>query len=153
MALGNEALLDWNDHMVPVASVISFVRKVKKAISQPVTVADNYNWWALHGTGLAKELDFVSFQTYPVWEGKNIDEAMSFPIANLQTVRNALPQSRFVITESGWAPVASEFGPRANEAKQKSRPGPGAAGEVTIASFPDNGSTNHYRIYRVIELR
>ena len=45
VAVGNEALVDWNDHMVPVDSVISYVRKVKKSISQPVTVADNYNWW------------------------------------------------------------------------------------------------------------
>jgi len=119
VAVGNEALVDWNDHMVPVESITRYVRKVKQAISQPVTVADNYNWWALHGATLAKELDFVSIHTYPVWEGKDIDEAMPYTIANLQAVRNALPQSRLVVTEAGWATVASEFGPRADEAKQK----------------------------------
>ena len=40
-------------------------------------------------------------------------------IANLQAVRNALPHSRLVITEAGWATMASEFGPRADEEKQK----------------------------------
>ncbi|MGO9479537.1 MAG: glycosyl hydrolase family 17 protein [Limisphaerales bacterium] len=119
VAVGNEALVDWNDHLVPVDSVISYVRKVKRSIPQPVTVADNYNWWAHNGAGLARELDFVSVHTYPAWEGKDIDEAMPFSIANLQAVRNALPQSRIVITEAGWATVASEFGPRAGEAKQK----------------------------------
>jgi exo-beta-1,3-glucanase (GH17 family) len=119
VAVGNEALVDWNDHMVPVDSVIAYVRQVKKAIRQPVTVADNYNWWAYQGATLAKELDFVSVHTYPVWEGKDIGEALAYSIANLQKVRNALPQSRLVITEAGWATVASEFGPRADEAKQK----------------------------------
>lgn len=119
VAVGNEALVDWNDHMVPVEAVIRYVRKVKRSIAQPVTVADNYDWWAKHGATLAKELDFVSVHTYPVWEGKNIDEAMSFTIANLQAVRKALPGSRLVITEAGWATVASEFGPRASEEKQK----------------------------------
>lgn len=119
VAVGNEALVDWNDHLVPLDSVISYVRKVKKSISQPVTVADNYNWWSHHGAVLAKELDFVSVHTYPVWEGKDIDEAMPFSIANLQAVRNALPHSRLVITEAGWATSASEFGPRASEEKQK----------------------------------
>ena len=119
VAVGNEALVDWNDHMVPVESVIRYVRQVKKAVSQPVTVADNYAWWARHGSALAKELDFVSVHTYPVWEGKDIDEAMAFTIANLQAVRNALPHSRLVITEAGWATVAREFGPRADEEKQK----------------------------------
>ncbi|MGN6554228.1 MAG: hypothetical protein ACTHLW_10960, partial [Verrucomicrobiota bacterium] len=89
VAVGNEALVDWNDHMLPVGSVINYVRKVKSAISQPVTVADNYNWWAQHGAELAKEVDFVSVHTYPAWEGKDIDEAMPFSIANLQAVRNA----------------------------------------------------------------
>ena len=119
VAVGNEALVDWNDHMVPVDSVIGYVRKVKKSISQPVTVADNYNWWSHHGAVLAKELDFVSVHTYPVWGGKDVDEAMPDSIANLQAVRNALPHSRLVITEAGWASSASEFGPRASEEKQK----------------------------------
>jgi exo-beta-1,3-glucanase (GH17 family) len=119
VAVGNEALVDWNDHMVTVDSIISYVRTVKKSIRQPVTVCDNYNWWAHQGTALANELDFVSVHTYPAWEGKDIDEAMPFSIANLQAVRNALPHSRLVITEAGWATVASEFGPRASEEKQK----------------------------------
>jgi exo-beta-1,3-glucanase (GH17 family) len=94
VAVGNEALVDWNDHMVPVDSVIRYVRRVKRAVSQPVTVADNYAWWARHGSALAKELDFISVHTYPIWEGKDIDQAMPFTIANIQAVRNALPRSR-----------------------------------------------------------
>jgi exo-beta-1,3-glucanase (GH17 family) len=119
VAVGNEALVSWNDHMVPVDSVIAYVRKVKQSVRQPVTVCDNYDWWAKHGTALAKELDFVSVHTYPLWDGKNIDEAMAFSIANLQAVRKTLPNSRLVITEAGWATIASEFGPRAGEAQQK----------------------------------
>jgi exo-beta-1,3-glucanase (GH17 family) len=117
--VGNEALVNWTDHLVPVDSVISYVRKVKKAIKQPVTVAENYDWWVHQGTALAKELDFISVHTYPVWESKDINEGLSFTIANIQAVRNALPRSRIVITEAGWATVAREFGPRAGEEKQQ----------------------------------
>ncbi len=119
VAVGNEALVEWNDHMVPLESVIRYVRKVKQSIPQPVTVADNYNWWVHHGAALAKELDFVSVHIYPVWEEKDIDEAMPYSIANVQAVRDALPQSQLVITEAGWATAADEFGPRASEEKQK----------------------------------
>ncbi len=118
VAVGNEALVDWNDHMVTMESIIRYVRQVRSEIRQPVTVADNYLWWAQHGAALARELDFVSVHTYPVWEGKDINEAMPFTIANLEAVRKALPKSRIVITEAGWATVASEFGQRASEAKQ-----------------------------------
>lgn len=119
VAVGNEALVEWNDHMVPVESVIRYVRQVKQAVTVPVTVADNYDWWAKHGAALAQELDFISVHIYPVWENKDIDEGMAYSIANLQVVRSALPQSRIVIAEAGWATTASEFGQRADEAKQK----------------------------------
>ncbi|MGB6222818.1 glycosyl hydrolase family 17 protein [Haloferula sp.] len=118
VAVGNEALVEWNDHMVPVDSIIRYVERVKQAVEQPVTVADNYDWWAKHGGKLAEKVDFVSIHIYPVWEQKDIDEAMSYSIANVQAVRNALPNSQIVITEAGWATTASEFGERASEAKQ-----------------------------------
>lgn len=117
--VGNEALVEWNDHKVDTDTIISYVKQVQAAIKQPVTVADNYDWWALKGQKLAKAVDFVSIHVYPVWEGKDIDEAMSYTIENVQKVRNAIPDSKLVITEAGWATVASEFGDRANEEKQE----------------------------------
>ncbi|WP_372773891.1 glycosyl hydrolase family 17 protein [Mangrovibacterium sp.] len=116
--VGNEALVDWNDHKVDTDSIIAYVQRVKGAIDQPVTVADNYEWWAANGQKLARELDFVAIHVYPVWEGKDINEAMSYTIENVQKVRDALPDSRLVITEAGWASIASEFGERASEEKQ-----------------------------------
>ena len=119
VAVGNEALVSWNDHMVPLDSIISYVRKVKKSVAQPVTVADNHDWWTRHGPSLAKELDFVSVHIYPLWEGKDIEEGMAFGINNLKAVRKTLPDSQLVITEAGWATTANEFGPRAGEEKQQ----------------------------------
>jgi len=117
--VGNEALVGWNDHKVSVDTVITYVRGVKKEISQPVTVADNYEWWAAHGSKLAKELDFISIHIYPVWEGKDIEQGLSYSIANVQKVRDSIPDSQIVISEAGWASVASEFGDRASELKQE----------------------------------
>jgi exo-beta-1,3-glucanase (GH17 family) len=116
--VGNEALVDWNDHKVDVDTIISYVKKVKSMIDQPVTVADNYKWWADHGNELAQVCDFVSVHTYPVWEGKDIDEGMPYTIENMEEVRKALPNSQLVITEAGWATIASEFGERASQEKQ-----------------------------------
>lgn len=116
--VGNEALVDWNDHLVDTDSIIAYCRQVKAAIQQPVTVAENYEWWAANGQQLACELDFISIHLYPVWEGKDIDEGLSYSIANVEKVREALPNSKIVISEAGWASVASEFGERASEEKQ-----------------------------------
>lgn len=116
--VGNEALVSWTDHLVPIEQVIGYVREVKGAIEQPVTVAENYEWWAQSGSELAAELDFVSVHIYPIWEGRDIDQGLSYSIDNMQRVRDALPDARLVISEAGWATTASEFGERASEAKQ-----------------------------------
>jgi exo-beta-1,3-glucanase (GH17 family) len=117
--VGNECLVDWNDHKVAVDTIISYVIQVSSQIQQAVTVADNYKWWAEQGTELAKVVDFVSIHVYPVWEGKDIEEGISYTINNVEEVSKALPNSKIVITEAGWATVASEFGERASEAKQE----------------------------------
>jgi exo-beta-1,3-glucanase (GH17 family) len=116
--VGNEALVDWNDHKVDVDTIILYSKKVQQSIEQPVTVADNYEWWAAHGEKLAEVLDFISIHVYPVWEGKDIDEGLSYSIENMEKVRKALPNAKMVISEAGWASVASEFGDRASEEKQ-----------------------------------
>jgi exo-beta-1,3-glucanase (GH17 family) len=117
--VGNEALVDWNDHMVPLDKVIAYVREVKAAIEQPVTVADNHVWWIKSGAPLAAEVDFVGVHTYPVWEEKSIDEGLAYTIENINGVRRAIPGSRIAILEAGWATAASEFGARASEGNQK----------------------------------
>lgn len=116
--VGNEALVEWNDHMVLLENVIAYVRQVQAAIDQPVTVADNYVWWMREGAPLAAVVDFVGVHTYPQWEEKTIDEALSYTIENIDGVRAALPGKTIAILEAGWASVAIEFGDRANEADQ-----------------------------------
>jgi exo-beta-1,3-glucanase (GH17 family) len=116
--VGNEALVEWNDHMVPLEQVIGYVREVKAGIEQPVTVADNYLWWIQSGAPLAAEVDFLAVHSYPAWEGKSIDEALAFTIENVEGVREALPGKQIVLFEAGWATVATEFGDRASEANQ-----------------------------------
>ena len=116
--VGNEALVEWNDHMVPVEGVIAYVREVKREVEQPVMVADNYVWWIKEGADLAAELDYIGVHTYPVWEDKTIDEALAFTMENVDAVHAALPESKIVILEAGWATTSIEFRERANEANQ-----------------------------------
>jgi exo-beta-1,3-glucanase (GH17 family) len=116
--VGNEALVEWNDHMVTLDSVITYVKQVKKSIHQPVTVADNYEWWIKDGAPLAAVVDFIGVHTYPAWENKSIDEALAYTVQNIEDVHRALPGKPIAILEGGWATIASEFGERANEENQ-----------------------------------
>lgn len=116
--VGNEALVDWNDHMVTQEKVIEYVLQVKGAIKQPVTVADNYEWWIKDGAPLADAVDIIGVHTYPAWEEKTIDEALDYTIENLVRVQQALPNKPIAVLEAGWATTAIEFGDRASEEHQ-----------------------------------
>lgn len=116
--VGNEALVSWNDHMVPIEAIMAYVRQVKGAIEQKVTVADNYLWWIENGAPLAAELDFIGVHTYPQWEEKSIGDALAYSIENIERVHAAIPGKPIAILEAGWASTGEEFGARASESNQ-----------------------------------
>jgi exo-beta-1,3-glucanase (GH17 family) len=103
LSAGNEATVDWTDHYVPVKSVIKYVKMLKEGTKQPVTFCENYVPWLDKLKGLVEEVDFISIHTYPVWEYKNIHEALEFTKENYFAVANKYPNKPVVITEAGWA--------------------------------------------------
>ena len=119
VSVGNEALVSWTDHKVDVDKVIKYVKKVKRSISQRVTVAENFAWWAESGKPLARELDFITVHSYPIWAERDIDEALAFTAGNIEKVREALSGVELIIGEVGWTTTASEFGDRASEENQR----------------------------------
>jgi exo-beta-1,3-glucanase (GH17 family) len=116
--VGNEVLVDWTDHMVPLPRIIAYLREVRAAVAQPVTVADSYPWWTDHGASLAAEVDFAGVHTYPVFEHQTIDQALPYMDAGISRLRAALRGKPVVVLEAGWPSVASEFPDQASEANQ-----------------------------------
>jgi exo-beta-1,3-glucanase (GH17 family) len=110
LSVGNEVLVDWSTHQVPLDRVIYFVRKVRAATSLPVTVADNYACWLGTCGVLAPEVDFIVIHSYPLWERFDIDmedgadrAALDHTIANYDVVHERHPDVPVVIGEAGWA--------------------------------------------------
>ncbi|MDW3191161.1 MAG: glycosyl hydrolase family 17 protein [Cytophagales bacterium] len=103
LSVGNEATVDWTDHMVPVESVVNYVKMVKAETKQPVTFCENYVPWLTKLEPLAEVVDFISIHTYPVWEYKNIHEAIHYTEDNYKVVAEKYPHKQIVITEAGWA--------------------------------------------------
>lgn len=119
VAVGNEALEDWSDHLVPVEQVIAYVRQVRAAVPQPVTVANSYSWWRDHGAALAAEVDFLGAHSYPLFEGQTIDTALAFLASGIAATRAALPKRPLMVLEAGWPTTSSEFPDQASEANQR----------------------------------
>lgn len=102
LSAGNEATVDWTDHLVPVEQVVKYVRMIKQGAKQPVTFCENYVPWLNKLKPLVDEVDFISIHTYPVWEYKHIHEAMHVTMDNFYSVADAYPDKPVVITEAGW---------------------------------------------------
>ena len=103
LSTGNEACVEWTDHYVSERNIIEYVKMVKQGAKQPVTYCENYVPWITKLKKLASEVDFISIHTYPVWEYKEIHEAMEYTSQNYFSVAELYPDKQVVITEAGWA--------------------------------------------------
>jgi exo-beta-1,3-glucanase (GH17 family) len=119
VAVGNEATVDWSDHIVPVPKMIEYVRWVKARLPQPVTFCENYVPWQHKLRDLVPELDFLSLHTYPVWEYKHIHEALDYTKENIASVAQLYPGKTIVITEAGWCTNSNGRGMNAEHAVQE----------------------------------
>lgn len=122
LSVGNECCVDWTDHYVPVKHVVEYAKRVKEFTKQPVTFCENYVPWLNKLKPLADVVDFISIHTYPVWEYRNIHEALEYTRGNFEIVANMYPDKPIVITEAGWATNSNGRGinpEHVNEENQK----------------------------------
>ncbi len=110
VSVGNEASVEWTDHMVPVNRLIAHTLKLKNAISQPVTFCENYVPWTYKLEPLAEELDFISIHTYPAWEYRSVHDALEYTKQNYHSVVDHYPGKPVVITEAGWTTASNGRG-------------------------------------------
>jgi exo-beta-1,3-glucanase (GH17 family) len=121
VAVGNEALVDWTDHLVPLPRMLEAVRFVKQHVRQPVTVCENHVPWRGALQPLAAELDFLSVHSYPVWEGRPVAEALAHTQADLAAVAAANPGKPLVLSEVGWCTAANGRGFPAHHASTEAQ--------------------------------
>jgi exo-beta-1,3-glucanase (GH17 family) len=110
VSAGNEASVEWTDHMVPVDGLVKHVRNIKASIKQPVTFCENYVPWTYKLEPLAVELDFISVHTFPVWEYRTMEDAIEYTKQNYHSVVNHYPNKPVIITEAGWTTASNGRG-------------------------------------------
>ena len=102
VSIGNEASVDWTDHLVPVERLVELATRVKTASLAPVTFCENYVPWTQKLQSLVEIIDIISVHTYPVWEYQSLENAISYTEQNYLSVANAYPDKQVIITEAGW---------------------------------------------------
>lgn len=110
VSIGNEASVDWTDHLVPVDSLVEYAKRVKTKVTQPVTFCENYVPWTQKLAPLVEIIDFISIHTYPVWEYQSIDNALAYTDQNYRSVSEHYPDKTVVITEAGWTTMSNGRG-------------------------------------------
>ena len=129
VAVGNETQVGWSPHPSPLEKVIPYVRQVRAGVSVPVTSADDFGWWVRpESRVLAAELDFVFTHAHPLWNGRQLDEAMPWLIETIAAVQAMHPDREVVIGETGWATAVHDQGEQARLIK-------GAVGEAEQRRF------------------
>jgi exo-beta-1,3-glucanase (GH17 family) len=119
VSVGNEASVEWTDHLVTVEKLIEYVQRIKSAVVQPVTFCENYVPWVNKLQPLVEELDFISLHTYPVWEYQTVDNALEYTRQNFYSVADFYPGKPVVITEAGWTTKSNGQGIETANASQQ----------------------------------
>lgn len=102
--VGNEIFVDWSYHRIDdMDGVIEQIRQVRASVPQPVTVADDYNFWNKpHARRVADELDFICLHAYAFWNDKTLDVAMDWTESIYRDIQSRHPDQRIAYCETGW---------------------------------------------------
>lgn len=114
ISAGNETQVSWSAHRFPAEQLIRDIRTLRARTRQPVTTADDYNFWNKPGSrAVAGEIDFITMHAHPLWNGRMLDEALDWTVATYESIRSAHPGHTVVLGETGWATRRHDEGEQA----------------------------------------
>ncbi len=122
VCVGNETQVSWSPHPCPLPLLLDHVRRVREGVGVPVTVADDFSFWnEPRSRTLAAEIDFITMHAHPLWNGRQLNEALPWLRRQTDAVRALHPGRAVVLGETGWATSACGQGEQARLIK--GRPG------------------------------
>ena len=129
VSVGNETQVAWSAHRSPLPQLIEHVRAVRAQVAQPVTTADDYNFWNKpEGQTMAAEVDFLLLHAYAMWNQQALEDAVPWTATVVADIRRRHPKLVVVLGETGWA---TALNPEGDERKYIKAP----AGEAEQARF------------------
>ena len=111
LVVGNETQVYWSAARVPHAQLVDAIREVRARVAQPVTSGDDFAFWEHPDSrALAAELDFVMVHLHPLWNGSQLDTAITWVARRHGVVAALHPGRPVVIGETGWATRRNDQG-------------------------------------------
>ena len=104
VSVGNETQVSWSSERSDPEALIRYIRRVRDAVPQPVSCADDYSYWKTPDSRrISAELDFLMVNLYALWNGQPLDQAMKWTAGVYGDIRALHPGRPVVISETGWA--------------------------------------------------
>jgi exo-beta-1,3-glucanase (GH17 family) len=109
LLVGNEVLLRRD---LTSAQLISYIRRVKAAVKQPVSYADVWAFY-LKYPEVGREVDYITIHILPFWEDEPvaIDHIEEHFVKIVERIRQAFPGKPVLIGEAGWPSLGRDRGP------------------------------------------
>lgn len=131
VSVGNESQVFWSGHRTPQAILLKHLRAARAGIRQPVTTADDYNFWNKpEAAPVAAEVDFLLLHAYAMWNGISLEEAVPWTAGIVDDIQARHPTLPIVLGETGWA---TTLDPNGDEIQHIKAP----AGEAEQTRFHD----------------
>jgi exo-beta-1,3-glucanase (GH17 family) len=132
--VGNEIFVEWSAHRIrQKAPIIEIIRFIRHNITQPVTVADDYNFWNKpESTEIVAELDFLMLHVHPAWNGKSVAEGTEFVQDTYQGIQAIHPNIPIILGECGWP---TNYNPAKNGPDEQGTLIQGEVSEMAQAKF------------------
>jgi exo-beta-1,3-glucanase (GH17 family) len=137
VSVGNEVMVEWSTHKIHPERMAGYLRKVRAAITQPITTNDNFLFWSKVPNEIAAVIDYAAVHVYPLldtfynptaydWRQKNVPQAQrahamldasvaeakrQFSLARAALDKLNLTDMPMVIGETGWSAVDTTGGP------------------------------------------
>ncbi|MBI1209467.1 MAG: glycoside hydrolase [Azospirillum sp.] len=117
--VGNEVLLR-ND--LSYDQLVSYIRRVKSAVKQPVGYADVWEYW-LKYPAIADEVDYVTIHLLPYWEDipAGIEDAAAHVLWVYGKIAERFPGKPILVGETGWPTAGRSRGPAVPGLVEKAR--------------------------------
>lgn len=106
LIVGNEVLLRKD---LSEDELIYYIQQVKAKTSIPVSTAEPWSIWLDHPK-LAQNVDVIIVHIHPYWENISIKDAANYVVEKWQAVKNAYPDKKVIIGETGWPSAGSTNG-------------------------------------------
>lgn len=108
VSVGNECTSDWHHALMAPETMAAHARYLKSLTDLPVTFCEGAYYWRTKGAPIAKEVDFISIHSYPLWQRVNVDEAIQMNLKDYNENKEAYPDKQVIFTEMGWATMSNE---------------------------------------------